>query len=67
VYVTSSSGVLLATLATYSNLNAAAGYTQRTFNLTPFIGQFVSLKFVASENASKATSFVLDDVMLNVQ
>ena len=33
VQVLNSSGTVLATLATYSNLNAASGYTQRSFSL----------------------------------
>ncbi|MEO7029582.1 MAG: S53 family peptidase [Acidobacteriaceae bacterium] len=67
LYLTNSAGTILTTLARYTNLNAAAGYTQQSFNLTPYIGQTVNVKFVGSENASLATSFVLDDVTLNVQ
>ncbi|WP_327027763.1 M28 family peptidase [Micromonospora sp. NBC_01740] len=52
------------TLATYSNLNAAAGYTQRSFNVAGFAGQTVTLKFTGTEDASLQTSFVVDDVTL---
>jgi Putative Ig domain len=53
------------TLATYSNLNAASGYTQRTFNVSSFAGQTVTLSFSGTEDASLQTSFVIDDVALN--
>ncbi|MFJ1792477.1 putative Ig domain-containing protein [Kitasatospora griseola] len=54
------------TLATYSNVNAAAGYQQRTFNLAAYAGQTVTLKFTGAEDYTKQTSFVLDDITLNV-
>nr|BFD92425.1 hypothetical protein KitaXyl93_37850 [Kitasatospora sp. Xyl93] len=54
------------TLATYSNANAAAGYAQRTVDLTSFAGQTVTVKFTGTEDASLQTSFVIDDVALNV-
>ncbi|MEA2312725.1 MAG: hypothetical protein QOE28_2693, partial [Solirubrobacteraceae bacterium] len=53
------------TLATYSNLNKAAGYQLRTFNVGSFAGQTVTLKFSGSEDSSLQTSFVLDDTALN--
>ncbi len=46
--VLNSSGTVLGTLATYSNLNAATGYTQHTFDLSSYAGQTVTLKFQAS-------------------
>ncbi|MEV4555583.1 putative Ig domain-containing protein [Kitasatospora sp. NPDC049285] len=54
------------TLATYSNTNAAAGYQQRTFNLAAYAGQSVTIKFTGTEDNTKQTSFVLDDVNVNV-
>ncbi|MFF7992247.1 protease pro-enzyme activation domain-containing protein [Kitasatospora xanthocidica] len=54
------------TLATYSNANAAAGYVQRTLDLTSFAGQTVTIKFTGTEDSSLQTSFVIDDVALNV-
>ncbi|MGW7582103.1 protease pro-enzyme activation domain-containing protein [Kitasatospora sp. NPDC054768] len=54
------------TLATYSNANAAAGYVQRTLDLTSFAGQTVTIKFTGTEDSSQQTSFVIDDVALNV-
>ncbi len=54
------------TLATYSNLNHATGYSQKTFNLSAFAGQTVTLKFTGTEDSSLQTSFVVDDTALNV-
>ncbi|MEU2738281.1 putative Ig domain-containing protein, partial [Streptomyces sp. NPDC007095] len=49
------------TLATYSNLNAASGYSQKTFDLSSFAGSTVTLKFSGVEDSSLQTSFVVDD------
>ncbi|WP_328483894.1 M4 family metallopeptidase [Streptomyces sp. NBC_00377] len=49
------------TLATYSNLNAATGYVQKSFSLGSFAGSTVALKFSGVEDSSLQTSFVLDD------
>ena len=67
VQVLNSSGTVLATLATYSNLNAATGYVVHTANLAAYIGQTVTIKFTGKEDTSLQTSFVLDDVTLTVQ
>jgi hypothetical protein len=66
VQIRNSSGTVLSTLATYSNLNKASGYQQKSFNLTSFKGQTIQIFFTASEDVSLQTSFVLDDVNLNV-
>ncbi|MFG2577064.1 M4 family metallopeptidase [Streptomyces sp. NPDC048481] len=49
------------TLATYSNLNAASGYVQKSFSLGSFAGSTVTLKFSGAEDSSLQTSFVVDD------
>jgi hypothetical protein len=54
------------TVATYSNLNKASGYTQRSFNVASFAGQTVSVSFSGSEDSSLQTSFVIDDTALTV-
>jgi Zn-dependent metalloprotease len=54
------------TLATYSNLNKATGYTQKSLNLSSYAGQTVTLKFTGTEDSSLQTSFVLDDTAVNV-
>ena len=67
VQVRNSAGAVLATLATYSNLNKATGYSQKTFNLTAYKGQTIQVYLVGVENGSRQTSFVVDDFALNVQ
>jgi aminopeptidase S len=52
------------TLATYSNLNKATGYVQRTFDAAAYAGQTVTLTFTGVEDYSLQTSFVVDDVTL---
>ncbi|MFJ9352099.1 M4 family metallopeptidase [Streptomyces sp. NPDC101237] len=49
------------TLATYSNLNKATGYVQKSFSLGSFAGSTVTLKFTGVEDSSLQTSFVVDD------
>jgi hypothetical protein len=49
------------TLATFSNLNAATGYTQHSYSLSSFAGTSVTLKFTGTEDSSLQTSFVVDD------
>jgi hypothetical protein len=52
------------TLATYSNLNAASGYAQRTVDVSAYAGQTVTLGFTGTEDSGLQTSFVLDDIAL---
>ena len=66
VQVLSSSGAVLGTLATYSNLDHNTGYAQRTFNLGAYAGQNITLKFTGAEDYTKQTSFVLDDTAITV-
>ncbi|HKV91501.1 MAG TPA: hypothetical protein VJW20_03015 [Candidatus Angelobacter sp.] len=66
VQVRNSSGTVLSTLATYSNLNKASGYSQKSFNLISFKGQTIQVFFTGVEDFTLQTSFVLDDVNLNV-
>jgi hypothetical protein len=66
VEVRSTSGALLATLATFSNLNRVAAtnaYTLRgPLNLSSFAGQTVRIQFRATTDSSLITSFRVDDV-----
>ncbi|HZE79963.1 MAG TPA: hypothetical protein VE604_03620 [Candidatus Polarisedimenticolia bacterium] len=66
VQIRNSSGTVLSTLATYSNLNKASGYSQKSFNLLSFKGQTIQIFFKGVEDSTLQTSFVLDDVNLNV-
>ncbi|GLQ87769.1 PKD domain-containing protein [Dyella flagellata] len=67
VQVLDGSGTVLGTVAQFSNLDAASGYQQHTVDLSAYIGQSITLQFIGTEDAQKQTSFVLDDVTLNVQ
>jgi hypothetical protein len=53
------------TLATFSNVNRT-GYLQKSYSLAAFVGQKVTVTFTGIEDASKPTSFVMDDVALSV-
>src|SRR5512146_457052 len=64
--VRNSSGTVLSTLKTFSNLNKNTGFAQQSFDLTSFKGQTIQINFVGTEDASLQTSFVLDDFGLNV-
>jgi hypothetical protein len=65
--IRNSSGTVLATLATYSNLNANTGYAQKTFDLSAYKGQTVQIYLTGVEDSVSQTSFVVDDFALNVQ
>ncbi|HEX6870778.1 MAG TPA: S8 family serine peptidase [Micromonosporaceae bacterium] len=66
IRILNSSGTVLATLATYSNLNAAAGYSLKSFSLAAYAGQTIRVQWYGVEDASLQTSFVVDDTALNV-
>jgi hypothetical protein len=67
VQVLSSSGAVLATLATYSNLNANNAYVQKTFSVSAYTGQKITVKFTGRETdtGGGTTDFVIDDTALN--
>jgi hypothetical protein len=67
VQVLNTSGTVLATLGSFSNLNHATGYQQHSFSMLNFKGQTVQIRFIGTEDSSLQTSFVIDDVNLNVQ
>ncbi|WP_416237525.1 M28 family peptidase [Streptomyces sp. NBC_00162] len=54
------------TLETLSNLDANSGYTQKTYDLSRFAGQTVTLRFDGTEDQSLQTSYVVDDVTVQV-
>ncbi len=65
VQVLDSSGSLLDTLATRSNLDAGP-YAQYSFDLSPYRGQAIVLLMTGTENDSLQTSFFMDDFSLQV-
>ena len=62
--VSVTSGSTTTTLGTYSNLDANSGYALKTLSLARWIGKTVTIKFTGTEDASRQTSFVIDDVSL---
>ncbi|GLY80620.1 hypothetical protein [Actinoallomurus iriomotensis] len=64
VQLLNSSGAVLATLATYSNLDHVSGYVQHSVSLNAYVGQTVTVRFTGAEDYQKQTSFVLDDTAL---
>ncbi len=62
-----SSGATLATLATYSNLNRAPGYVQKTFDVSAYKGQTLRVHITATEDTNLQTSFVLDNFSLTLR
>jgi len=67
VQVRNTANTVLATLATYSNLNKNTGYAQKSFDVTAYKGQTIRVYFLGTEDSSLQTSFVIDDTALNVQ
>ena len=57
----------LRTLATYSNLDLTPGfeYVKKTLDLTDWAGQSVRIQFESSNDATRSTVFVVDDVSLS--
>ncbi|MCP3144977.1 S8 family serine peptidase [Pyxidicoccus xibeiensis] len=66
IQVRNSAGTVLATLATYSNLDKGTAYVQRTFDLAAYKGQTVRIYFNGTEDSSLKTSFFLDDTAVNI-
>jgi hypothetical protein len=68
VQVLSSSGAVLSTLETFSNLSKNSGYAQHTYDLASFVGQTVTLRFTGTETDKNGgtTDFVIDDVAVQM-
>jgi hypothetical protein len=67
VQIRNSSNTVLATLATYSNLNKGTVYLLKSFDVTAYKGQTIRVYFLGVEDSSLQTSFLIDDTALNVQ
>ena len=67
VQVRSSTGAVLTTLATYSNLNKGSVFVEKSFDLSAYKGQTVRVFFEGIEGSTVATSFVIDDVTLTTK
>jgi hypothetical protein len=55
------SGTTTTTLATYSNVGANATWSQKSLSLAAYAGRSVTVRLVATEDATLQTSFVVDD------
>jgi Zn-dependent metalloprotease len=66
VEVRNTSGTLLTTLGTFSNLNkgTAGVYSQKSFSLAAYRGQTVRVQFRATTDSSLATTFRVDSASL---
>jgi hypothetical protein len=66
VQLRSSSGVVLTTLANYSNLSPKFPYAQASFDLSSYKGQTIQVYLVGTEDQGLQTSFIIDDFSLDV-
>lgn len=66
IQIRNSAGTVLATLATYSNLDKGTTYVQRTFDLAAYKGQTIRVYFNGTEDSSLQTSFFIDDTAVNI-
>jgi subtilisin family serine protease len=67
VQLRNTSNGVLTTLATYSNLHKGSSYVQRSFDITSYRGQTLRVYFLAQEDSTLQTSFVIDDTALIVE
>jgi hypothetical protein len=65
--IRNSSGTVLATLQTFSNLDHNTGYAQHSYDVSAYKGQTIQVYLIGVEDASLQTSFLVDDFALNVQ
>ena len=66
VQVRNTANTVLATLATYSNLNKGTTYVLRTFDLAAYKGQTIRIYLNGTEDSSLATSFLVDDTSVAI-
>lgn len=67
IQIRNSSGTVLSTLASYSNLNKGSTYLSKSFDVSAYKGQTIRIYFLGKEGSVTATSFLIDDVSLVVQ
>jgi plastocyanin len=66
VQILNTSGKVLRTLKTYSNLDKSSSYQQKTFNILNFKGQTIRIRFIGTENSSLKTTFLIDDTAVRI-
>jgi hypothetical protein len=67
VRVRRTDGTFIATLKTYSNQDAAPGFSLRSIDLSAYKGQTIRISLEAQEDSGSATSFVVDDFAIVVE
>ncbi|HEX5703349.1 MAG TPA: S8 family serine peptidase [Pyrinomonadaceae bacterium] len=67
IQIRNTANAVLATLATYSNLDENPNYVLKTFDISAFRGQTIRIYFLGQEDVTLQTSFVIDDTAVNVQ
>lgn len=61
-----STGATVATLARFTNLSATSGWVQTPiYDLSPYSGQTLRLRFATTTDSSDITSFRVDDITIN--
>jgi Putative Ig domain len=59
-------GSVLFTLVQFSNVDDSNGYLKKTLDVGAFAGQTIQVKFTCVEDSSRMTSFLVDDIHLDV-
>jgi hypothetical protein len=67
VQIRNSANTVLATLATYSNLDKGTVYVLKSFDVTAYKGTTIRVYFLGVENGSLQTSFLIDDTAVTIQ
>lgn len=66
VEIRDAAGAVIGTLGTYSNLDANATYTRRTFDVSKFKGKTIRISFTGVQSNGPPTWFMLDDASVSI-
>jgi len=67
VRIRNASGTVVRRLKTFTNQQAAAGFTAQSFDITALKGQTIRIELEAQEDNGSRTSFVVDDFAIIVE
>jgi hypothetical protein len=67
IQLTNTSGAVLTTLGTISNLNTVGYWAYLSYDVSAYIGSTVVVNFTGTQSGSTYTDFLVDDVSLSVQ
>jgi hypothetical protein len=65
VQLLNGAGTVVATLASFPDA-ATVGYTQFSYNVLPYAGQAITVRFNSTQSGTKRSNFVIDDTALTV-